>query len=115
MIDKNFNWGHIAENTWFLKVLKHEIIDKDDYQKFFSVEENDIVVDIGASVGPFSYNILDKNPKKVFSLETHVELFQNLSSNLLDKSNVVLLNKGISDKNGKILFNGLYANQIDTD
>jgi FkbM family methyltransferase len=108
MIDKKFNWGHIAEDDWFLNVLKHEIIDEDNYQKFFHVEENDIVVDIGASVGPFSYSILDKNPKKVFCLEPHPELFQNLSCNLLDKSNVVLLNKGISDKNGKIIFNGLY-------
>jgi len=109
MIDNKFNWGAISNNKWFFDTLKDEIITQNVYQKFFKVEKNDIVIDIGASVGPFTYYILDQKPKKVFCLEPHPELFQTLSSNLLDKSNVILINKGIADKNGKIIFNGLYS------
>jgi len=42
-----------------------EIFIQELYEKFFEVKENDIVVDIGASNGPFTYSILHKKPKHV--------------------------------------------------
>ena len=108
MIDDKFNWGGIGKDQWFIDVLRDEIVTQDVYQKFFKVEKNDTVVDVGASVGPFTYSILNQQPKRVFCLEPHPELYQTLSSNLLNKSNVVLINKGIANQDGKITFRGLY-------
>jgi len=104
----DFDWGEIKDNNWFLETLKNEIIIKDDYQRFFKVEKDDIVVDIGASVGPFTYSILDKNPKKVFCLEPHEGLFKTLINNTSNSDNVVCINKGIMDIDGQITSRGLY-------
>jgi FkbM family methyltransferase len=104
----NFDWGEIKNNSWFLETLKNEIIVKDDYQRFFKVEKNDVVVDVGASVGPFTYSILDKNPKKVFCLEPHKGLFKTLSNNILNLDKVVCINKGIMDIDGQTTSRGLY-------
>ena len=84
MIDlTNFNWGWMEEQSLVYHVMsngehKHmgehhkdsiikEIFIDKCYEKFFEVEEGDIVLDIGASVGPFTYSILHKNPKHVFT------------------------------------------------
>jgi FkbM family methyltransferase len=103
-----FDWGEIKNNAWFLETLKDEIIVKDDYQRFFKVEEDDVVVDVGASVGPFTYSILDRNPKNVFCLEPHKELFKTLNNNTSNSDKVVCINKGIMDIDGQTTSRGLY-------
>lgn len=107
--EPTFDWGEISENQWFLEVVNDEIFVQDVYQKFFRVEQNDVVVDIGASAGPFTYNILKNNPQKVYCLEPHKNLFKTLTKNLdLNSDKVVLINKGIADTDGEIIFKGLY-------
>ena len=91
MIDlTNFDWGWMnypveydidgsKEYLWHIKsdgsvihmseyhknsILKEIFVDR-CYEQFFEVEDGDIVLDIGASVGPFTYSILNKNPKQV--------------------------------------------------
>ena len=103
-----FSWGEIAENQWFRDILQFEIFEDKSYQKFFSVDEGDVVVDIGASVGPFTYNILDNRPSKVFCLEPQKQLFQTLQSNLSGSDNVVLINKGIANTDGEWVTRGLF-------
>jgi len=105
---KSFDWGEIAENNWFLNTVIDEIFTQDIYQKFFKVEPGETVVDIGASVGPFTHHILKQKPQKVYCLEPHKKLFKTLSSNLFDNKNVVLINKGIADQSGEVIFKGLY-------
>jgi tRNA G46 methylase TrmB len=52
----NFNWGPTSES--FKKQVTDEIFNGvNDYEKFFEVEEGDIVVDIGATVGEFTYRV----------------------------------------------------------
>ena len=79
------------------------------YEKYFEVESGDIVVDIGASVGPFTFSILEKNPKHVFCLEPSENEFSTLVKNTIGYP-VTQINKGISDKNGvvdsELLFGG---------
>ena len=75
MVDlSNFNWGWMDEPTdivhihldgshehmgqYHKKGIIHEIFEQQCYEKFFEVEECDIVLDIGASLGPFTYSIL---------------------------------------------------------
>ena len=83
MVDlKNFDWGWMDEPTDIVHIhldgseehmgqyhkngIIHEIFEQKCYEKLFEVEEGDVVLDIGASVGPFTYSILHKNPKQVF-------------------------------------------------
>jgi FkbM family methyltransferase len=102
-----FDWGAINKNEWFKNTLKYEIFQENSYQKFFEVEKDDVVVDVGASVGPFTYAIMPKKPKRVFCIEPSKELFPTLIKNTKNTS-AICINKGITDKNGKIVFKGLF-------
>lgn len=115
MIDySNFNWGWMDEPTDITmtlpdgQVFSHgefhkrgmiqEIFIDRCYEKYFEVNEGDLVVDIGASVGPFTYSILNKKPKHVFCLEPSEREIKTLVKNTLGNP-VTHINKGISDKN----------------
>ena len=96
-----FDWGKIANNTWFHNVVKQELFVDDVYQRYFSVEPGDVVLDIGASVGPFVKRIEDQCPAQVYCLEPNKDLYKTLLKNInnLDVS-VVPINAGLSNKNG---------------
>jgi FkbM family methyltransferase len=104
----DFDWGVISESQWFLDKLEEEIILQDVYQKFFKVEKGDLVVDIGASAGPFTKSILKNKPKKVFCLEPSKSLYKTLTSNLNSSPNVTCINKGVINVDGEAAFSGLY-------
>jgi hypothetical protein len=75
---RDFNWGKAAENEWFKGIVEKQVFEQKVYEKFFSVEENDLVLDVGASVGPFTYTLRDKNVSKIYCFEPHKGLFQNI-------------------------------------
>ncbi len=64
---KDFNWGKTS--PWYKEVVGNEIFKDRIYEKFFSVEEGDIVFDVGATIGDFSYSILQNNPSKIYCIE----------------------------------------------
>jgi FkbM family methyltransferase len=70
------------------------------------VEEGDVVFDVGASVGPFSFSILSSQPSKIYCFEPHEILFKTLKKNLGDKA--VCINAGIAESDGETVLNGLY-------
>lgn len=105
---KDFDWGIFKNDSFMYECFKRDIIENRQYEKFFEVEENDVVLDIGASVGPFVHSILDKNPKLVICLEPHEKLFKTLKSNFNKNQNVICLNKGISTVDGEVIFKTLY-------
>lgn len=77
----NFDWGPTSEK--FKKQVIYEIFDGvNDYEKFFNVKEGDIVVDIGATVGEFTYRILDRKPKHCYVVEPLPIFFDTLKKNL---------------------------------
>ena len=77
----NFNWGPTSES--FKRQVTDEIFKGvNDYEKLFEVEEGDIVVDIGATVGEFTYRILDKKPKHCYVVEPVSVFFDTLKKNL---------------------------------
>jgi len=81
MIDlSNFEWGPTSD--WFKEESIKEIFMRGDYEKLFEVESGDIVVDIGASVGEFTYSILHKNPKHCYVVEPLPIFFDSLKKNL---------------------------------
>lgn len=120
MIDlSNFDWGWMLEPSdqvfthfdgrvqpmgeYHRDTIINEIFLQKAYERFFEVEEGDIVLDIGASVGPFTYSILEKNPKYVICLEPSEREFVTLFKNVKGHR-VIPINKGISNVNS-IQFN----------
>jgi FkbM family methyltransferase len=108
---KDFDWGKAAENEWFKNVVENEIFVQKVYEKFFTVEEGDIVFDVGASVGPFTYTLKDKNPEKVYCFEPHKELFQTLKKNV-ESDTTFLVNKAIGSVDGTEKLSGLFNEQF---
>jgi FkbM family methyltransferase len=96
-IDNVFDWG--SSNKELINALKQEIFHDKIYERVFEVNEGDIVVDIGASVGPFTYSILEKKPKIVYSLEPSTFQYKTLKKNLIYKP-VKTINKGITAIDG---------------
>lgn len=103
---KIFDWGNSSE--WYKECIGKEVFEEKIYERFFTVEENDTVVDIGASIGIFTYSILDKNPSHVFCFEPSPEQFITLNKNTLDGF-VTCINKGISDIDGLKILNEVYG------
>lgn len=118
MIDlSKFNWGWMDEPTdiyqitldgikkpmgiYHKEAIIQEIFNNSLYEKLFEVESGDIVVDIGSSIGPFTYSILHKKPKHVYCIEPSVSEFKTLNKNLRGYP-VTTINKGISNINSVI-------------
>ena len=90
-----FDWGKKSE--WYVSQATQEIFEYNIYERLFEVEEGDIVVDLGASLGPFTYSILPKNPKQCFVVEPlsyHIDI---LNKNV-GQENVKIIQGAISDK-----------------
>jgi FkbM family methyltransferase len=114
-----FDWGWMDKPTnrtlsnngvtksygqWHKDAITQEIFQDKLYEKFFTVEEGDVVMDFGASIGPFTYSILDKKPKQVYCFEPSPEEIDTLSENTKDGP-VTIINKAISDSEGHFEFN----------
>lgn len=127
MIDlTNFNWGWMGNPTdtyhimpdgshkdmgqYHKDSITQEIFIDKCYERFFEVEENDVVLDIGASVGPFTYSILNKKPKHVFCFEPSESEFKTLVSNTLGYP-VTQINKGISNVNSVVMNDHLFGGE----
>jgi len=95
-VDKiSFDWGKKSE--WYVSQATQEIFEYNIYERLFEVVEGDIVVDLGASLGPFTYSILPKNPKQCFVVEPlsyHIDI---LNKNV-GQENVKIIQGAISDK-----------------
>ena len=127
MVDlTNFNWGWMGNPTdtyhimpdgshkdmgqYHKDSITQEIFIDKCYERFFEVEENDVVLDIGASVGPFTYSILNKKPKHVFCFEPSESEFKTLVSNTLGYP-VTQINKGISNVNSVVMNDHLFGGE----
>jgi FkbM family methyltransferase len=87
----------------FKEIVEREIFIDKVYERYFEVEEGDIVFDVGASLGPFTYSIIDKNPSQVFAFEPSFEEFKTLVLNTR-QGPVTHINKGISNHVGQFEF-----------
>jgi len=102
-----FDWG--TSNEWYRTEISREFTDN-IYFKYFDVNEGDIVVDLGASIGPFAYAIKNKNPKHIYCVEPSLEQLPTLSNNI-QGLNHTIIPKGISNKDGVDTFE-IYGNHI---
>jgi len=94
---ENFDWGNSSE--WYKSFIGDEIFNQRIYEKFFTVDEGDIVMDVGASTGIFTYSILNNKPKHVFCVEPSFDQFPTLNKNTIT-GNVTCINKAISSNVG---------------
>jgi FkbM family methyltransferase len=122
---ENFDWGWMSEGSnishihlngdleeignYHKRVIINEIYTQRVYERFFEVEQDDVVVDIGASIGPFTYSILHKKPKKVFCIEPSPREHKTLQKNV-SSPNVEIITNGISEKDGDILDTYVFGN-----
>lgn len=82
---KDFEWGNVPLDD--INIITEEIFVDNMYLKHSQVNENDVVVDIGANCGAFTCSILEKNPKKVYCIEPDPTCFDCLRKNILKYSN----------------------------
>jgi autotransporter strand-loop-strand O-heptosyltransferase len=109
-----FDWGWMNNGddngNYHKHAMYNEIFEQRLYEQFFEVEEGDIVLDIGSSVGPFTYSILHKKPKHVFCIEPSESEFTTLIQNTLGYP-VTHINKGLSNFNGVIEHDQLFGGE----
>jgi FkbM family methyltransferase len=102
IFNDDFDWANLTYSD--IVTIKREIRDENVYGFWREVKQNDIVMDIGASVGPFVSSILNKNPQKVYCVEPSKNLLKTLSKNCAEyllnaKENpLIYINKAICDE-----------------
>lgn len=129
---ENFDWGwmdvkqsktHIYPDgsqvdigSYHKQCIIDEVFKQKVYERFFEVEEGDVVFDVGASIGPFTYSILDKNPSKVVCIEPspkeHDSLIKNVTydSNGELRDNVIVLKTGITKEDNQVIDTFMFGN-----
>jgi FkbM family methyltransferase len=107
---EEFNWGEWPNKEFAIE----EIFEGKTYERFFEVEPGDVVLDIGASIGLFTYTILEKGAKHIYCVEPSESQFPILIKNTIGYPVTHIL-KGISKENGiidqKIDYNMLFGGE----
>ncbi len=91
-----FSWEN--NEPYLSKIINEEIFVNNIYQKHFKVKEGDIVMDIGANVGAFSFSALKQNIKHLYAIEPSSILLPTLKKNLKSNIKVDIINSRIGDK-----------------
>jgi len=108
-----FDWGVLANNRWFQATVMNEVFVDNAYQRFFEVVPGDVVVDIGASAGPFTWSIASKHPSRVICLEPQQDLYPTLVKNTSHTGlDVTTINKALGHSDGMNYLCGLYDENI---
>ncbi len=105
---EEFDWGWLNDDNQKDQIIK-EIFEDKIYEKLFKVEEGDVVMDIGSSVGPFTRSILHRKPKHVYCIEPSYIEFETLLKNTSGYP-VTCISKGICNSNS-IVEIPIYGNQ----
>lgn len=78
-VPANFNWSDIDPSFIYWEIFQHKI-----YDRWRSVKPGDIVVDIGASCGPFSFTAALNGAKKIYLVEPSKNLIKSAIQNMSD-------------------------------
>ena len=99
-----FDWGKSSQNH--IRYTSEDVFTNRTYEKKFRVEQGDIVVDIGATVGEFTFTIQDRKPKHCYVVEPIPVFFDTLKKNL-EGNPVSFTQAAISkDKDLKVSWDG---------
>lgn len=97
---EKFDWG--STDNEYVELFTKENFIEHTYQKHFSVEKDDVVLDVGSNCGTFTYSILNNKPKHVYCLEPSLNLVNALKNNISNRKNITVIPKAISDTNSEI-------------
>ena len=100
-IKQKFSWDQ-AKDVATSDFLAHEVFELDSYEHIYSVQEGDVVLDLGASLGPFTWKIMDK-ASKVYTVEPMIDLIPTIKKNT-EGFPVTIINAALSHNNGEIEF-----------
>lgn len=97
IVIKTKNFSFFVRNLMDIWIIKEVIIDR-CYEKFKKISKNDIVIDIGASIGDFSILSAKKNVKKVYAVEMNKEAISFMKKNIAlnQAKNIVIVHKKIN-------------------
>jgi len=84
-------------DIWTIK----EVVVDQCYEKFRNVKKNDVVIDIGASIGDFSILSSKKRAKIIYAIEMNRKLVNTMKKNikLNNVKNIIVINKKIDSLN----------------
>lgn len=88
-----FQWADLDEE--YRNLYWEENIVEQIYLKHKNIDNNHVVLDIGANVGTFSVSVLDKKPKHIYCVEPSKNFFDALQFNMRNTKST-LINAGIS-------------------
>jgi N-terminal domain of galactosyltransferase/Glycosyltransferase family 25 (LPS biosynthesis protein)/Methyltransferase FkbM domain len=91
----NFDWSDLSYED--IITIEREVVHEKVYRFWKDVKENDVVLDIGASVGAYAISILDQKPQKIYCVEPSKKLLSALSKNCSNNDALVCINHGIVD------------------
>lgn len=100
-LNENFNWG--TSSLKFINAVSREVFDEDHYERIYQVKSGDVVLDLGSSVGPFSWKVLDR-ASKIYCFEPTPSAYETLEQNFKDYPNVIIVKKALYHTTGKFLF-----------
>lgn len=86
-----FNWGHSSPK--FIDLITKEIFEENCYETIYPVKNGDVVLDLGASIGPFTWSIMDK-ASKVIAVEPSKDLIPLIEQNTAGYP-VTIVSKGL--------------------
>lgn len=101
---KNFKYSEKKEDMWAAYPLYDIFINKCYDVPNCRVEEGDVVFDIGANLGFFSYYSIIKGAKKVYAFEPGESQFKAIEDNFGSLGNLVIEKKAVTEKNGFLKF-----------
>lgn len=102
----DFDWSSLTYED--IVTIDREIVHEKVYRFWRDVKKDDVVLDIGASVGAYAVSILNQKPKKVYCVEPSKKLLNSLVKNCSNDPSLVCINYGVvNDSNDKInIFGG---------
>lgn len=85
--------AYYVSNFMDIWTLKETLIDQ-QYEKFYKIKKNDLVIDIGAAIGDFSISV-SKKAKKVIAYECDAERLMLMEKNirLHQSKNIIVKNE----------------------
>jgi FkbM family methyltransferase len=100
----DFKYSEKKEDNWAAYPLYDIFINKCYEDPNCKVENGDVVFDIGANLGLFSYYSVLKGAKRVYAFEPGESQFKAIEDNFGSMDNLVIEKKAVTEKNGILKF-----------
>lgn len=100
-IDETFDWGESTQE--FIDGTYGEIFTGNHYEKLYEVRTGDVVLDLGASVGPFTWRVSDR-ASKIYSFEPTPVTYKVLEKNFKSNPKVEVIKKALYHTTGSFKF-----------